>query len=461
MIYFVTEVLGINAIELSQIKRLELFSKMNLPAKIVETSLTHHLSDDPKVVNVLDFYLKRSFPPKENFDIALKEIFGNEKFQSYQVAKDMINYHSKSGIVVKTYQQSISQVDYYEYGKLSQSNVYDSNVISYQINYDHTGNPIKRIYFDYQGKKKLAFSPESVELYVDNKKIKFQTKLDFIAYFLSNLIKTNDTMIIDRLNSKIIDKLPSNLNIFRFVHSDLANSEKIKIQNLFNDYKIKSLICSTKLQQQLLQKQFKLANTQVYAIPVTYKSNSINKVPFSNRDKNRLICVARISREKRLEDTIDAFAIINSRYPKSYLEIYGYVNDQNYLGELKEQIRKLNLEEKVHFKGFVENLSPVYDDAVLQIVTSISEGLSMTLVEGQSHGLPAISYNIDFGPKEILDSELLTSENSHELANLAIKLLSNQNELKRISDEAYQNKKYSLNQVADKWKNFLAIKQLT
>lgn len=456
MIYFVTETLGINAIELSQKKRLVLFSKMNFPAKIIETSLKYHQNDDSNVINIFDFYLKRSVKAKQNFDVALKEIFGNEKFQSYQVAKDMINYHSKSGIVVKTQQQLISQVDCYEHGKLSKSNVYDSNVLSYQIRYDYAGNPIKRIYFDYQGKKKLVFYSEKVELYVNNKKIEFQTKFDFIAYFLSNLMKTNDVMIIDRLKSKIINKLPSNLNIFWFVHSDLSNSEKIRIQNLLKNHKIKGLICSTKLQQQLLQKQLKLTHNQVYVIPVTYKSDSIQKVPFSSRDKNRLICVARISREKRLEDLIDTFAIINSKYPKSYLEIYGYVNDQNYLKELKEQIRNLNLEEKVHFKGFVEDLSPIYDNAILQIVTSVSEGLSMTLVEGQSRGLPAISYNIDFGPKEILDAELLTSENSHKLADLAIKLLANQNKLKEISDDAYQNKNYSLNRIISNWKDFLA-----
>ena len=76
----------------------------------------------------------------------------------------------------------------------------------------------------------------------------------------------------------------------------------------------------------------------------------------------------------------------------------------------------------------------------------------MTLVEGQSHGLPAISYDIDYGPRTILPNELLTKEDHEEMAQLAIDLLKDPARMRRISREAQRSKAYRREEVAQSWK---------
>lgn len=459
MIYFVTRNTGINAIELSQKKRLSLFKDMNQSAKIVETKYSS--KHDPNVINIFDYFLKSRLFVHHDLKDILKQTFGNNSFSQRQITSDRTYYYSNSGVTVKTRGNQVEQIDFLSRGFLSKIDVYQNNSLSHSILYDSHGSPKKTIYYDASGNPTIELSSKYILLNYQKTQYKFQSYYEFVAFFLSNLMKSKDIMVIDRASLRMASFLRPGLNVYFYVHSMFnakSNYESIEsLKKIIADTRLKGLICSTQRQREDLEKYVGLSPDQVYCIPATYK-DEVAKVSWSQRDKNKIICVARISREKRIEETILAFSKINEALPKTYLEIYGYVNDQKYKQELEILISALALTGKVKFKDFVENLDPIYDNAVLQLVTSRSEGLSMTLVEGQSHGLPAISYDIDYGPRTILPRELLTKEDHEEMAKLAINLLKDPERMRRISREAQRAKAYGRKEVEQSWKSLIERK---
>ena len=421
MIYFVTRNTGINAIELSQKKRLSLFKDMNQPAKIVETKYSS--KHDPNVINIFDYFLKSRLSIHQDLKDILKKTFGNNGFSQRQITQDRTYYYSNSGVTVKTKENQVEQIDFLSHGFLSKADVYQNNTLSYSILYDDLGSPKKTVYYDVSGTPTIELSSKYILVNYQGAKYKFQNYYEFAAFFLNDLMELKDIMILDRASLEMASFLRQGMNTYFYVHAmcnEKNDHESISfLKKIIADSRIKGFICSTQKQKEDLKKYVGLSPDQVYCIPTTYKDEVAN-IPWNQRDKNRIICVARISREKRIEETILAFSMINEALPKTYLEIYGYVNDHKYKKELETLISVLKLKGKVEFKDFVENLDPIYDNAALQLVTSESEGLSMTLVEGQSHGLPAISYDIDYGPKAILPRELLTKEDHEEMAKLPV-----------------------------------------
>ena len=58
-------------------------------------------------------------------------------------------------------------------------------------------------------------------------------------------------------------------------------------------------------------------------------------------------------------------------------------------------------------KRIYSDLSQEYNNAYLSIVTSNMEGFSLALLEGQSFGVPTISYDIKYGPNELVKMRLM------------------------------------------------------
>lgn len=70
--------------------------------------------------------------------------------------------------------------------------------------------------------------------------------------------------------------------------------------------------------------------------------------------------------------------------------------------EAERQVEKLNLSNDVIFLGFKANPYPYIKNAKLLVLSSEIEGLGMVLIEALQLGTPAISFDCDHGPREIL-----------------------------------------------------------
>lgn len=69
---------------------------------------------------------------------------------------------------------------------------------------------------------------------------------------------------------------------------------------------------------------------------------------------------------------------------------------------LEAMIREAGLEGRVLLPGLVKDMDNAYRRAAMVVLTSDLEGLPMVLLEGKSHGLPLVAFDIMTGPSEII-----------------------------------------------------------
>ena len=122
--------------------------------------------------------------------------------------------------------------------------------------------------------------------------------------------------------------------------------------------------------------------------------------PGVERDPNLVVMMARLDRQKQVDHAIEAFAQVVKRLPKARLEIYGRGAD---LAALRNLITDLGLRKQVKLMGFTKQPNLVYQRASLCIMTSRYEGAPLTVQESMSHGCPVISYDLRYGPADLID----------------------------------------------------------
>lgn len=117
----------------------------------------------------------------------------------------------------------------------------------------------------------------------------------------------------------------------------------------------------------------------------------------------KLIYLGRISRVKRIEIQIEAFALAFNRNPDLTFSIVGNSVDDEYVIELKALIKELGIEKNIHWYGYCSDISSVLNDHHILLLTSSYEGLPSVLIEALAFGLEVIACNCENGPREILD----------------------------------------------------------
>lgn len=94
--------------------------------------------------------------------------------------------------------------------------------------------------------------------------------------------------------------------------------------------------------------------------------------------------------------------------------------------ELKELVKGLGLEEKVIFTGFIEDVSEILNIIDINVISSLSEALCLSLIEGMSIGKPSVGTNTGGVPEVVKDGHngfLVPSGDSNLLADAVLKLV--------------------------------------
>lgn len=120
---------------------------------------------------------------------------------------------------------------------------------------------------------------------------------------------------------------------------------------------------------------------------------------------------------------IQALPTILKEYPKTLLLIVGRGELEN---ELKAEVDRLNLQDHVRFLGFRNDIHTLLSLMDIFVMPSLSEGLSMAILEAMAAGLPIVATNVGGNPEIVLDGEtgfLVPPENSDILAERVVSLL--------------------------------------
>ncbi|WP_258087775.1 glycosyltransferase [Weissella fangxianensis] len=153
-------------------------------------------------------------------------------------------------------------------------------------------------------------------------------------------------------------------------------------------------------------------------------------VPFEKRPDYTAISLGRLDKDKRVNDVIQAFGSVVKHFPQAELFIYGEGPEKNNLIELVEE---LGIQGSVKFMGFTHETDNAFQHATVHLFTSKFEGFGLTLLESLANGTPNISYAVDYGPREFVNSESLVSDGDvNEFSNKIMEIFNHpENKVKR------------------------------
>jgi glycosyltransferase involved in cell wall biosynthesis len=192
----------------------------------------------------------------------------------------------------------------------------------------------------------------------------------------------------------------------------------IQLANRFNTY---SIAVSENM------KSFYISRLKGINISVIYNGIDLHKfAPNFHRNADSgniiIICSGRLICLKRVHVIIDAVAQLIPSNPNVRLRILG---DGPELDSLKQKAG--HLEENIHFLGFKENISKYLSESDIFVQNSTSEGLSRSIIEASSAGLPCVVSDVG-GNNEIVVHEyngFLTDGSVSQLVEKLRYLISN------------------------------------
>ena len=133
-------------------------------------------------------------------------------------------------------------------------------------------------------------------------------------------------------------------------------------------------------------------------------------------------------------------------------------------GPLKNEYEKLsndlNISKKVFFPGITKNIYTYYSKASIFVLSSVSEGLNLSLLEASSFGLPCIISNCSESHAQIIEHDkngfIYKKDSQNELYNYLCQLMKNGDQREEFGNYAVKNsKKFSNKNTIEKWSNFL------
>jgi len=347
-----------------------------------------------------------------------------------------------------------------------------TNEIIHEIFYNHLGKIILIKYFVYIKNKNLL---SQIHTFDENGALVnvFFSESEFITYALSIYIeslKNKDIVLIsDRskflflpsleMKEKFINK---NISVIPVIHSthtfneDTMNSGiKSHYSDIFKNLdKIQTINVFTSLQNNDIKERFDYDKSSI--IPHTYfkQDAKLQNTPTAKD----VVYIARFSPEKNHSDAIKIFNSVVKVIPDAKLHFYGYGGEEK---GMKELIAELKLEENIIIHGYATNIEEILSSASLSILTSKTEGFCLSLLESIACGCPAVSYDIKYGPAELLVNKIngyLVPYGDKELfAQKIIDILSDDNLQKRLSKNAVNqfDKLFSPSHVAKLWSKII------
>lgn len=283
-------------------------------------------------------------------------------------------------------------------------------------------------------------------------------KLIFTKYFgvakIVNNIKT-DVLISSRIEFSKQIKRRDILTISQ-EHSYINNTRYVKkVRKAFKN--IKYLIVMTDKAKENYENWLVGNNKYTEVLKIPNAINSTDKK--SSLESNQIISVGRLEDVKDFQTLIRVFSMCLKENPNLKLKIVG---DGSKKEELINLCKNLNILDYVDFTGKLDSIKVEEEmlKSSLFVLTSKSESFSLVLVEASSLGLPCISFDIDVGPREIInDGEngfVIKNRDENLMKEKILEIMNRKDIRNRIGKNAKNNaKNYYIENVVCNWKKII------
>jgi glycosyltransferase involved in cell wall biosynthesis len=179
---------------------------------------------------------------------------------------------------------------------------------------------------------------------------------------------------------------------------------------------------------------------KVHVIPNAVESPAADSVAGGRSPidgSRRIVAVGRLVPQKGFDLLIDAFAQIAARQPQWTLHILGNGPARD---SLVQQADARGLSERVQLHEWTPAPTAFFQEGELFVLPSRYEGFPNALLEAMACGLPAVSFDCDSGPAEIIrdgiDGLLVPKNDPAALAVALERLISDESERRRLGSRA-------------------------
>lgn len=166
------------------------------------------------------------------------------------------------------------------------------------------------------------------------------------------------------------------------------------------------------------------------------------------------IAVGRLTTQKGFDMLVQSWAIVVESHPDWHLDIFGSGED---FQKLHQQIISLGLQNYITINPPTQNISKEMLKSSIFLLSSRREGFGMVLVEAMGCGVPAVSFECETGPRDIItpgkDGILVEPENITEFAKGINQLIENPDQRIRMGESARQKiiTKFSTEPIMQQW----------
>lgn len=229
-------------------------------------------------------------------------------------------------------------------------------------------------------------------------------------YFIYKFIKTNRiNVIISYLATvNVINGFVGFISGVKVriggIRSSNFNRRKFLIQKHVNNYLLSATIFNNK-------KGFCYSIENGFNINKSHQINNAIKLPsIKKTHKKGKINILTVGRFVKDKDYFTALKVIDTI--REHNIIYTIVGFGVLENEIRNEIYRLNLEKKVSIVINPVSIEEYYNDADIYLSTSINEGLSNSIMEAMSFGLPIVATDVG-------DTSILVSEKNGYLTNIS------------------------------------------
>lgn len=221
------------------------------------------------------------------------------------------------------------------------------------------------------------------------------------------------------------------------LHTDFNNkyfllSSPLNFIRFFLAHLVLPYADSVRVVSHKVKESIKDLNKNVTVLPITIDGSKQTVDSSKRRTQNqKILTVARLEKEKDLETAIKAFAEISTKFPDASFTIVG---DGSQRKKLELLAKSLELEDKINFAGWQNDLSPFYSSHSIYISTSLFEGYGMSMVEAAHNGLALVLS--DAGVAGELPALISKPRDVGSFAKSLEKLLGDANLTSKMGEEA-------------------------
>lgn len=157
------------------------------------------------------------------------------------------------------------------------------------------------------------------------------------------------------------------------------------------------------------------------------KPRMSNLPPFEKRNRHRGVMVCRLEPQKNVAQAVDVMEHVRKSLPDAVLDVYGTGSLRE---DLQSKIADLGLTETVKLHGHKPNAAKEFETAAFSLLTSRNEGQPLALMESMGYGCPPVSYDIRYGPSDVIQDGhngfLVSNGNAAEAAARVVQICTNE-----------------------------------